>query len=93
MHVSSVSLIVPLKTHFSVSVGHSEGHVGGHEQQQRLLLRQLLPQTFNHLRSFGGSLQTDLDKVNASSSRRLLRPQPQFPHFILVSLQASETKW
>lgn len=32
-------------------------HAGRHEQQQRLLLTQLLPETLNHLRTLVGSLE------------------------------------
>lgn len=49
--------------HLAVSVGHSERHVGRHEKQQRLLLRQLLPQSLDHLGSFGGSLQINSNRL------------------------------
>lgn len=54
-------------THLSIPVGHSERHAGGHEQQQRLLLRQLLPQTLDHLGSLGGSLQSNSSRVNMTT--------------------------
>lgn len=60
-------------THLAVPVGHSEGHVGRHEEKQRLLLRELLPQTLNHLGPFGGSLNanthTDLIRLSGGVSR------------------------
>lgn len=52
-----VNGLVASVTHLAVSVGHSERHVGGHEQQQRLLLRQLLLQPLYDFSSFRRPLQ------------------------------------
>lgn len=50
-----------------------EGHAGGHEQEQRLLLRQLLPQPLDGLAALVGSLQAE-GAVTLPS-----RARPRFP--------------